>query len=168
VKQIKRVSNRQSLVRGRSSCEAGEIVLKGTWSAQKMGESWQGTWTARALKGAPLSGTWNADLPSFNGKTIHAMLERTAEREVAGFWRTRGYQGNWCHYGSWQESQKLRFSWATHHNPKCRSDIECSSAGAIPSAIRDRTRSWATAYLARRLVSDRKPERRLCLDEQSP
>jgi hypothetical protein len=23
------------------------------------------------------------------------MLERTAETEVAGSWRTRGYQGNW-------------------------------------------------------------------------
>jgi hypothetical protein len=75
--------------------EAGEIILEGTWSARKMGQGWQGTWTSRARKGAPLSGTWNADLPSFSGKTIQAMLERTAEREVAGSWRTRGYQGNW-------------------------------------------------------------------------
>jgi len=97
-------TSRQNLNAARGSWtllnEAGEIVLKGTWSAQKMGEGWQGTWTSRALKGAPLSGTWNADLPSFNGKTIHAMLERTAEREVAGFWRTRGYQGNWWLKGS--------------------------------------------------------------------
>jgi len=80
--------------------EAGEIVLEGTWSAQKMGPGWQGTWTARALKGAALSGSWNADLPSFSGKTIQEMLARTAEKEIAGSWRTRGYQGNWWLKGS--------------------------------------------------------------------
>jgi hypothetical protein len=80
--------------------ETGEIILDGTWSAQKMGQGWQGTWTARARKGAPLSGTWNADLATFSGKTIQAMLERTAEKEVAGSWRTRGYQGNWWLKGS--------------------------------------------------------------------
>jgi hypothetical protein len=54
--------------------EAGEIVMEGTSSAQKMGQDWQGTRTSRARKGAPLSGTWNADLLSFSGKTIQAML----------------------------------------------------------------------------------------------
>jgi hypothetical protein len=80
--------------------EAGEIILTGTWSARKMGQDWQGTWTSQARKGAPLSGIWNADLAGFSGKTIHAMLERTAERDVAGSWRTRGYQGNWWLKGS--------------------------------------------------------------------
>jgi hypothetical protein len=47
-----------------------------------------------------LSGSWNADLASFSGKTIQPMLERTAEKEVAGFWRTRGYQGSWWLKGS--------------------------------------------------------------------
>ena len=42
----------------------------------------------------------NADLASFSGKTIHAMLKRTAERVVAGSWRTHGYQGNWWLKGS--------------------------------------------------------------------
>jgi hypothetical protein len=97
-------TSRQNLNAARGSWtllnEAGEIILQGTWSAQKMRQNWQGTWTARALKGAPLSGTWNADLASFSGKTIEAMLERTAEREVAGSWRTRGYQGNWWLKGS--------------------------------------------------------------------
>src|ERR1700692_3060914 len=75
--------------------EAGEIVMEGTWSAQKAGQGWQGTWTVRAHRGAALSGTWNADLASFSGKTIHAMLERTAEGKVAGSWRHRGNTGNW-------------------------------------------------------------------------
>jgi len=58
---------------------AGEIILEGTWSAQKTVAGWRGTWPARARKGAPLSGAWNADPASFSGKVIHAMLERTAE-----------------------------------------------------------------------------------------
>jgi len=97
-------SSRQNLNAARGSWtllnEAGEIVMEGTWSAQKAGQGWQGTWTSRAHRGAALSGTWNADLASFSGKTIHAMLEQTAEREVAGSWRTRGYQGNWWLKGS--------------------------------------------------------------------
>jgi hypothetical protein len=67
---------------------------------QKTGSGWRGTWTSRALKGSALSGRWNADLASFSGKTIQPMLERTAEKEVAGFWRTRGYQGSWWLKGS--------------------------------------------------------------------
>jgi hypothetical protein len=97
-------TSRQNLNEARGSWtllnEASEIILEGTWSARKMRQGWQGTWTAQAHRGAPLSGTWNADLASFSGKTIQAMLERTAEREVAGWWRTRGYQGNWWLKGS--------------------------------------------------------------------
>jgi hypothetical protein len=74
--------------------EAGEIILEGTWSAQKMGQDWQGTWTSRTRKGAPLSGTWNTDLASFGGKTIHAMLERTAEGEVATKMNCSGAAGS--------------------------------------------------------------------------
>jgi len=43
--------------------DANEIILEGTWSAQKAAEGWQGTWTARTRNGRSLSGTWNADLP---------------------------------------------------------------------------------------------------------
>jgi hypothetical protein len=97
-------TSRQNLNEARGSWtlfnDAGEIILEGTWSAQKTGPGWRGTWTSRVRKGTPLSGTWNADLASFSGKTIHAMLERTAERVVAGSWRTRGYQGNWWLKGS--------------------------------------------------------------------
>jgi len=71
-------TSRQNLNAARGSWtllnEAGEIVMEGTSSAQKMGQDWQGTRTSRARKGAPLSGTWNADLLSFSGKTIQAML----------------------------------------------------------------------------------------------
>jgi hypothetical protein len=79
--------------------DAGEIMLEGTWSARK-GQGWTGTWVCRTASGRSFSGTWNADLPSFSGKTIQEMLGRTAEKEVAGSWRTRGYQGNWWLKGS--------------------------------------------------------------------
>ena len=92
-------TSRQNLNAARGSWtllnDAAEIVVEGTWSAQKMGPGWPGTWTSRAHRGAPLSGTWNADLADFSGKTIHAILERTTEIEVASSWRTQGYQGNW-------------------------------------------------------------------------
>ena len=71
-------TSRQNLNAARGSWtllnEAGEIVMEGTWSAQKAGQGWQGTWTARAQRGAAWSGTWNADLLTFSGKTIQAML----------------------------------------------------------------------------------------------
>jgi hypothetical protein len=75
--------------------EANEIVLQGTWSAQKTSRGWQGTWTARAANGASFSGTWYADLPDFRGKTMEDMLKRTTEKQVAGSWRSSHYQGNW-------------------------------------------------------------------------
>jgi hypothetical protein len=77
------------------SSDAGDVLLEGTWSAEKTGQGWRGVWTARTLNGPSLSGTWNADLPGFGGKTIENMLERTAAKEVAGWWRSGHYQGNW-------------------------------------------------------------------------
>jgi hypothetical protein len=67
---------------------------------QKSRQGWQGSWTARALNGRSFSGTWSADLGNFGGKTIQEMLERTAAKEVAGWWRGGGYRGNWWLKGS--------------------------------------------------------------------
>ncbi len=80
--------------------ESGEIALDGTWSAQKTGQGWHGTWSARARSGQSLSGTWNGDLAGFSGKTLEEMLKRTAEKQVAGSWRSGRYQGNWWLEGS--------------------------------------------------------------------
>ena len=80
--------------------EAGEIALDGTWSAQKSPQGWHGTWSARTRTGQLLSGTWNADLAGFAGKTIEDMLKRTAEKRVAGSWRSGRYQGHWWLEGS--------------------------------------------------------------------
>jgi hypothetical protein len=75
--------------------DAGEIVLEGTWSARKTGQSWDGRWTARAGNGRALSGTWSASLSEFNGKTLQEMLALTMQRQVGGAWQSGRYQGNW-------------------------------------------------------------------------
>ena len=80
--------------------EAGDVLLEGTWSAQKTGKSWQGTWTARPMKGQLLSGTWNANAASLNAESLAEMLKSTAAKEVTGSWRSGHYQGNWSLKGS--------------------------------------------------------------------
>jgi hypothetical protein len=80
--------------------EAGDVLLEGTWSAQRTGKSWQGTWTARPIKGQLLSGTWTADAASLNADSLAEMLKSTATKEVTGSWRSGRYQGNWSLKGS--------------------------------------------------------------------
>jgi hypothetical protein len=80
--------------------EAGDVLLEGTWSAQKTGLRWQGTWTARPMKGQSLSGTWTADAASLNVESLSEMLKSTATKEVSGSWRSGRYQGNWSLKGS--------------------------------------------------------------------
>ncbi len=76
--------------------DAGDVLLEGTWSAQKTGQHWQGTWTARTTKGAQsLSGTWTADAASLNAESLAEMLKSTATKEVTGSWRSGRHQGNW-------------------------------------------------------------------------
>jgi hypothetical protein len=80
--------------------EASEIVLQGTWSAQKTVGGWHGIWTARTSNGGSFSGTWNADLAVFSGKTLEQMLKRATDKQVAGSWRSGRYAGNWWLEGS--------------------------------------------------------------------
>jgi hypothetical protein len=80
--------------------EAGDVLLEGTWSAQKTGQHWQGTWTARPMKGQLLSGTWTADATSLNADSLAEMLKGTSTKEVTGSWRSGRYQGNWSLNGS--------------------------------------------------------------------
>ena len=80
--------------------EAGDVLVEGTWSAQKTGKSWQGTWTARPMRGQLLSGTWTADAASLNADSLAEMLKSAAAKEVTGSWRSGRYQGNWSLKGS--------------------------------------------------------------------
>ena len=86
--------------------DTGEIILHGTWSVVKNSVAWQGTWTARTVQGQSFSGTWRADLADFKGKTFEEMLELTAQKEVAGWWRSGRYQGNWWLKSSPPQSRK--------------------------------------------------------------
>ena len=80
--------------------EAGDVLLEGTWSAQKTGQRWQGTWTARPMKGQLLSGIWTADAASLSADSLAEMLKGTSTKEVTGSWRSGRYQGNWSLKGS--------------------------------------------------------------------
>jgi len=79
--------------------------MEGTWSAQKTGKGWQGTWTARTAKGQSFTGTWTADLATQNAESFAEMLKTTATKEVAGSWRSGSQQGNWWLKGS--QTKKL-------------------------------------------------------------
>ena len=75
--------------------EGGQVVLEGTWSARNTSQNFEGSWSARARNGRSLSGTWNAALGDFKGKTFKEMLALTMEKQVGGAWRSGRYEGNW-------------------------------------------------------------------------
>ena len=75
--------------------DSGETIMQGTWSVRKTAKEWTGTWTARTARGETFSGSWSADLAAFAGKTLEEMLKRTQEKQVAGGWKSGGYQGYW-------------------------------------------------------------------------
>jgi hypothetical protein len=89
--------NRPNAARGSWALfnESNEIVLQGTWSAQKTGQGWEGTWTARPAGGQLLAGSWTADAAKLNAKTLSQMLLSTVTKEVAGWWHSGRNQGNW-------------------------------------------------------------------------
>jgi hypothetical protein len=87
--------------------DSNRIVLEGTWSARRVSAPakltvphWHGTWRARARAGRALSGTWQADLAGFSGKTFEDMLKRTLERQVSGSWHSGRTLGDWWLQGS--------------------------------------------------------------------
>jgi len=83
--------------------DTGEVIQQGTWSARKTEKGWTGTWLAKDAGGGALSGSWNAELAGFAGKTLEEMLQRTSEKQVAGGWQSGRYQGYW-----WLEGTKSR------------------------------------------------------------
>jgi hypothetical protein len=87
--------------------DSNRIILEGTWSARRVNAPakltvphLQGTWTARAGAGRALSGTWQADLAGFSGKTFEDMLKRTVEQQVSGSWHSGRTLGDWWLQGS--------------------------------------------------------------------
>lgn len=74
---------------------AGQMVVEGTWRAEKSKRSWEGRWSGRTATGQSLGGAWGADLKNWHGKTLRQMLERTFVEEVAGWWQSGRMGGNW-------------------------------------------------------------------------
>lgn len=85
---------------------ADEVLLEGMWSAQKTGQGWLGTWTARSNKGQSFSGAWTADLANLSPESFAEMLKRTATKEVARWWRSGRHEGNWWLKGSPQQGRR--------------------------------------------------------------
>jgi hypothetical protein len=79
---------------------AGQVVLAGTWRAEKTHRRWEGSWTGRTMDGRSLAGTWGAYLQEWNGKTFQDLLERTLQQEVSGWWQSGRDQGHWWLKGS--------------------------------------------------------------------
>jgi len=94
-------TNRNS---GSGSCvllsDSNKIVAEGTWSAQKSAAGWRGTSTARADRGRQYSGSLQADLEGFSGRTFEDMLNQTLQKQVSGSWRSRKLAGNWWLQGT--------------------------------------------------------------------
>lgn len=79
---------------------AGNVVLAGTWRAEKSQRRWEGSWTGRTIDGRSLAGTWGAYLEAWHGKTFQDLLERTLQQEVSGWWQSGRDQGHWWLKGS--------------------------------------------------------------------
>ena len=75
--------------------DTDQSVIQGTWTAQKSGEEWRGTWAARTQQGRSLTGSWNSSDTNLSGKTFQDLLQRAMEKEIAGNWRTGAYTGGW-------------------------------------------------------------------------
>jgi len=75
--------------------ESNQILLEGTWSAQKSPRGWEGTWSARVGEGRAFSGSWSSYVSDVNIKTFEDMLKAVLEKQIGGAWRKGRMQGNW-------------------------------------------------------------------------
>ena len=75
--------------------DSNDIVLQGTWSAQKVSSGWKGTWRARVERGRAYAGTWTASEPGPGSKTFVDMLQAAVKGAAAGTWASGRFGGNW-------------------------------------------------------------------------
>jgi hypothetical protein len=75
--------------------DSRQVVLEGTWSAQKQSAGWKGTWTAKTPQGRALSGSWQANASSQRGKTLEDILMSGMRGQVSGRWQSGPYHGQW-------------------------------------------------------------------------
>jgi hypothetical protein len=79
--------------------EGNRVLLRGTWAAEKERAGWRGAWSAlmaSAPAGSPpMTGTWQATVKDSALNTLTDMLQRTAEGQVDGTWRSGRMAGSW-------------------------------------------------------------------------
>jgi hypothetical protein len=81
--------------------DAGAVTAQGTWSAHRATRGFKGKWWARGATGGLYTGTFEAHLPGFKGKTLQDMFADTKTRQISGFWRTSGgARGAWYFKGA--------------------------------------------------------------------
>ena len=79
---------------------SNQIVLQGTWSAEKTAGVWRGAWSARTSADRVFSGTWEASADNLEGDTLMEMLQQTLTKQIAGSWRYGRLTGHWWLQGS--------------------------------------------------------------------
>jgi hypothetical protein len=79
--------------------EGNRVLLQGTWAAEKQRAGWRGAWSALvapARPGSPpMTGTWSANVKDSSLDTLSDMLQRTAQGQIDGAWRSGRMTGNW-------------------------------------------------------------------------
>jgi hypothetical protein len=79
--------------------EGNRVVLQGTWAAERERTGWRGAWSALVASARPGSppttGTWQANVKDSTLNTLTDMLQRTAEGQVDGTWRSGRMAGSW-------------------------------------------------------------------------
>jgi len=79
--------------------DGNRVVLQGTWAADKQRTGWRGSWSAllaSAPAGSPpITGTWQANVKGSSIDTLTEMLQRTAQAQIDGTWRSGARSGSW-------------------------------------------------------------------------
>ncbi len=72
--------------------KSGKTVMRGTWSARKLGDAWQGTWSAQSGAQRSAKGTWKADVAINPKDPLDSMMEL---QEASGTWQSGRLGGYW-------------------------------------------------------------------------
>ncbi len=79
--------------------EGTRVLLRGTWAAEKERAGWRGAWSALVASAPPaappMTGTWQANVKDSAGDTLSDMLERVAQAQIDGTWRSGRMAGSW-------------------------------------------------------------------------
>ena len=79
--------------------DGNRVVLRGTWATEKERSGWRGAWSALVASAPagspPMTGTWQATVKDSTLNTLSDMLQRTAQGQIDGTWRSGQMSGSW-------------------------------------------------------------------------